>query len=220
MIRDNAPDYEPENVRNAVVMEYKLYRDNPYQYIASVLDKGQDHSLFKIPAYVQRRKIKDRAAVEFVRREYKPLLKRIKHLDFNLNLKNEKGLLKGPVKKAFQVFKHPCKSSFKDFAKSLYLTANNLVDFDLYQRINEDCDWFKNAPSGRTHIDHYINWAKSQDHNQPHFACIHIDDIHNPEEFFTYDSSDIDLLYKEAEDAKALLDRIPNDYHGSLTHDL
>ena len=43
----------------------------------------------------------------------------------------------------------------------------------------------------------YIEWANKHRDDGPHFACIHIDDIHNPEVFFTYDSEDLELIRKE-----------------------
>ena len=34
---------------------------------------------------------------------------------------------------------------------------NEIVDLDLYNRIGDELDGFKNAPSGRTHINHYFS---------------------------------------------------------------
>ena len=220
MIKDNDVEYDAHRVKRLVEAQYNEFVKSPKDYINEVLTKGQSHELFSIPAYVQHNKIKNREVVNEVRQEYKTLFKRIKRMDTCLNLKNAKGVMKGPTHKLRSLIAHPGKATLKEFVKSGYLAANVLTDFDLYQRIDVDCDWFKNAPSGRTHIDHYINWAKSLDNDTPHFACIHIDDIHNPEEFFTYDSDDIELLRTEKHNAEDLLDQINKDYHGSLTHDL
>lgn len=220
MIKDNDVEYDAQIVKKRVEVQYHEFLKTPKDYINDVLTKGKDHELFSIPAFVQHNKIKNREVVNYVRQEYKALFKRIKRMDTCLNLKNAKGLMKGPIHKLGGFIAHPGKATLKELAKSGYLAANVLTDFDLYQRIDEDCDWFKNAPSGRTHIDHYINWAKSQDNDAPHFACIHIDDIHNPEEFFTYDSDDIELLRTERRNIEELLEHISKDYYGSLTHDL
>lgn len=220
LIKSNDVKYNPEEVKKAVKAQYTEFKNNSKKYVESVLSEGQSHSIFSIQAYVQHNKIKDRTVPKKVKVEYMPLLKRIKHMDTHLNLKNTKGLMKGPINKFGSFIRHPGKATFKDFAKSVYLVVNEVADLDLYQRVVEDCDWFKNAPSGRTHIDHYIDWAKKQDKCQPYFACVHIDDIHNPEEFFTYDSDNMDLLREEKKNAEALLDEIPSSYQGSLTHDL
>ena len=108
----------------------------------------------------------------------------------------------------------------KNVAKSGLLSLNQIYDLDLYERTNEKYDSFKNAPSLRTHIDHYLNWRDQRKSEKPHFAVIHVDDIHNPEVFFTYDSEDVSLLKKERDEAMEILDQIPSDYSGSLSHDL
>lgn len=220
MIIDNAVTYNAVYVKNQVSDEKEQYNRDKKKYIQEVLSIGKKHRLFRIPAFEQNNKIKNRALIKSIQIELKPLLKRIQRLDTRLNLKNCKGLFLGPKKKLGELVKRRNRTAIKDFLKSCYLTVNQLIDIDLFDRINKDCDWFKNAPSGKTHIDHYIKWAKEHVDDGKHFACIHIDDIHNPEEFFTYDTEDISLIKEERKYAEELLDSIPKDYYGSLTHDL
>ena len=217
MIRDNAPDYDAAAVKVLVAEQRKLYREDPRGYIHEVLAQGTGHCLFKIPAYVQSGKITDRTAIPQIKTLFTPLFQRIRKMSVRLNRKNTKGLWKGPARKFGEFVKHPSMTSLKNLAKSMLLSANAIYDLDLFERL-DNCDWFKNAPSGKTHIDHYISWAKA--HKDAHFACIHIDDIHNPEVFFTYDSDDMALLRREEQAAQKLLDQIPENYSGSLTHDL
>ncbi len=220
MICNNASNYDASQVKNSVEKEYSQYKEQPDAYVDSVLKQGCAHTLFSIPAFIQDRKIKDRNVICKVQKEFRPLMRRIKLMNFRLNAKNCKGIMRGPIKKAGTLIKQPGKTTFKEFGKSGYLAANQLFDIDLYKRIEEGYECFKNAPSGRTHIDHYIRWATEHKEDGAHFACIHIDDIHNPEVFFTYDSSDMDLLKKECDEAKKLLAELPSDYYGSITHDL
>ena len=220
MIIKNAPLYDPNEVREKVSDEFALYNKDNEAYIKDVLLTGQAHRLFQIPAYIQNRKIQNRENTASIRAEMNPLFKRIKTMNVKLNLRNAKGIFKGPVRKLGQMLRHPNKHTYKDFLKSGYLVVNEIKDIDLFQRINEDCDCFKNAPSGRTHINHYLKWAEQHKDDGKHFACIHIDDIHNPEVFFTYDSEDMGLIREERQEAERLLDTIPKTYYGSLTHDL
>ena len=136
-----------------------------------------------------------------------------------LNLKNEEKVLKAPLTKCFEFLRSPNKKTLKEFARTTKICSNLIFDFALYERIKVDCDWFKNAPSGRTHIHHFINWAE-KNRDKPFFACIHVDDIHNPEEFFTYDTDNIELLKQEKESSEKVLSDIKGSYHGSITHDL
>ncbi len=220
LINGNDAEYKPQKVKEAVTSQYAAYLQDKKIYINDILTNGKSHPIFFIPAYVQHNKIKDRTILAKVKEEYRPLLKRIKRMNTRLNLQNTRGLANGTLHKFGNAISHPGKVTVKELTKSAYLMVNEILDLDLFQRINEDCDWFKNAPSGISHINHYIKWAKSQEKAQPHFACIHIDDIHNPEEFFTYDSENMDLLCKEKRDAEELLDKIPTSYHGNITHEL
>lgn len=219
LIRGNDRDYNPQVVYSQVENEYSQYNDNKLEYIYSVLRKGLNHPIYKIPAYVQNNKIKDRSKLNEITELFKPLLKDIRRLDLKLNVANNQGFTRGIFRKFKEFCKKPSKTSYKNFLKSLYIVANVLVDLDIYQRIGDNLDEFKNAPSAKMHIDHYIKWA-TRNNTEPHFACIHVDDIHNPEEFFTYDSEDLDLLKREKESAQDYLNHIRKDYKGSITHDL
>ena len=218
MIVDNVSGYDASAVCEAVTREYNNFLSDKRAYVIKLLEKGRAHTLYSIPAYVQNNKIKNRAKMKEIRSVVIPTLRRIRRMNKRLNLKNQRGIFKGPMRKFGAFIRHPSKTSFKNFLKSGYLSYNALFDSDLYERIKGDYDLFKNAPSARTHIDHYIDWAKKDNPNTPHFACIHVDDVHNPEVFFTYDSDDVELIRREIADAESLLDTIPKNLSGSITH--
>ena len=221
MIKSNASDYNTVMIKGLVQSEYDLFQENSINYINELLETGYDHRFFKIPSYRQNNKVKDKKVKTDVQDMYRPLLKKIRKLNMKLNFKNALfKILKAPIHKLIVFIKHPNKLNLKEFAKSVYLSFNYLFDLDLNDRISDSYDSFKNAPSARTHIQHYVNWAKQHANDGKHFACIHVDDIHNPEIFFTYDSDDKALLSKELKDAYNLLNEIPSDYYGSITHDL
>ena len=219
MIKNNSSSYDAKSIKTAVEREHACFYKNSKKYIVDIFKQGQKHPFFTIPTFHQFNKIKDPNTISAIKQTFRPLLKRIRSMNIKLNYKNN-NLLRGPFRKFLSMIKDPRVTTSKEFAKSVYLAINTLYDFDLYKRVDQNCDRFKNAKSGRTHIDHYINWAINQNPEQPYFACVHIDDIHNPEIFFSYDSPDIKLVQKEAHDAKKLLDEIPSDYRGSITHDL
>ncbi len=218
MISDNAQGYNPNAVRDDVIREKELYHNDKKQYLESLLIQGRAHSLFAIPAFEQRNKISDRAFIKQAQELYNPLIKTIAKKNFKLNLKNNKRKNVGFGKQLKRFIVSPSKRTLKDFLKCGYANANVLFDFDLKQRIDENYDYFKNAPSARTHFDHYLNWAEKN--TEPYFACIHVDDVHNPEIFFTYDSMNLALLQKEKEISEELVAQIGADYYGSITHDL
>ncbi len=218
MIRGNAAEYDPRAVKTEVLREKAIYEQDKKQYLEELFTLGRRHRLFSIPAYDQKTKIKDRKFTDQAREIFVPLVKKISKKNFRSNLKNNKRKTVGLGKQFGKCITSPSKRSLKDFLKCVYGVLNVLFDFDLKQRIAPDYDYFKNAPSARTHFDHYLNWCEQNTH--PYFACIHIDDIHNPEVFFTYDSTDADLLLSERKIAEELLSGMGKKYFGSVTHDL
>ena len=121
---------------------------------------------------------------------------------------------------SFFKFLHHPSSNKKDFLKAAYYSINHLVDFDLSERGDKNYDWFKNAPSARTHLDHFFKWADEYQLDNPFFACVHVDDVHNPEVFLTYDAEDESIYNEEVALVKHALNNLPKGSKGSVTHDL
>ena len=222
MIKGNASTYDSKLVREKVNDEINLYKNNKRGYVEDLLNQGTSHNFFKIMVYNQDLKISDRSIVEKNREVMMPTFRKIRKLSIRLNLKNAFGkIIKIPYRKFITFIKNPNIEYAKDFVRSILNFYNYILDDDLYDRVSNDYDSFKNAPSAMTHINHYIEWAKKhKGDDKPHFACIHVDDIHNPEEFFTYDSDDISLIEREMKEANEILDNLPKDYYGNITHDL
>lgn len=220
MIYGNASNYDAKEIGFKVEAEYEAFLCDKKAYVNALLTQKTSHPLFLISAFFQNKKIKNRDAVKLVQCEMHPLFLEIKKMNRGLNLKNCKGVFKGPLRKLCEFVRRPNINTLKNFAKSIILVRNVFTDVDLFERIADNYDSFKNAPSVKSHIDHYINWENNRDKSKPSFSCIHVDDIHNPEMFFTYDSEDINLIKREISDAKDVIDKIPSTYYGNITHDL
>lgn len=220
LIIDNCLDYSPEEVLQQVTNEFEKYCKDKEEYIFELLREKTNHRLFKIKTYKQDNKIKDKAFIPKVQEKYYAFFEELQRRNVSLNRKNCKGAFKGSWRKLGELIKHPSILSLKNYAKSLKLALNVYKDADLFERIADDYETFKNAPSIKKHIDHYINWETGREKRCPSFACIHVDDIHNAEMFFTYDTTDMDLIDCEFEDAKDVVEHLPKDYYGNITHDL
>lgn len=220
MIATNSISYDIDKKMKEVLLEVEKYEKDKKAYAISIFNSGTKHMIFKIGGFKQDNKAKKRDNVNLISRDLNKLAKRIKKMDYDLNKRNCKGYKQGPRNKLKEFFKHPSIYNLKNYAKAWLGARNVLHDLDLDERVNKHYDSFKDGPSFRTHIDTFSKWVKSYNKKEPYFAILHVDDIHNPEEFFTYDSDDRELLAKEIKDANDLLDEIPEDYYGSLTHDL
>lgn len=220
IIQENSENYDADAIKKELEKEHSLYLENKKEYIIGVMIQGPNHSFLKIQPFTQGLKIKEREDMKSMIGLFKPIIKEVRRKLFKLNIKNNRdGLFSGVFKKFKDLLKKPNNRNFKDFLKSIFLVVNVLYDIDLKKRESDNYDRFKNAPSAKTHIDHYVSWAEKNKCNK-HFACIHVDDIHNPEVFFTYDSNERTIFEKECDIAREVLDNLPSDYKGSITHDL
>lgn len=220
MIYGNAGDYDAGGVKKLVIAEQNLFNSDEKAYINDVLVEGLGHKLFNIPAYNQTTKIKDRDYVEKNSKTLKTLYQSIWWKNLRRNIKSFPSLLIVIFRSFFKYVKKPTSSNKKDFLKAAYYSLNHLIDFDLKERNNKNYDWFKNAPSARTHLDHFFKWADNYHSKKPFFACVHVDDVHNPEVFLSYDFEDNVVLQEEVSVAKHTLSRLPSHSKGSVTHDL
>ena len=220
IIIDNSLNYDAENVLKQVEEQYHSYLKDKRSYIISIFEQKTSHPFFKISQYAQDNKIKNKEFIKLFQEKYRGFFERIGKTNKRLNKKNCKHKFAGVRKKLGYFITHPSKSSLKDFAKAILIWKEIYKDSDLFDRIADNYETFKNAPSFKKHIDHYINWERSRTSNSPSFSCIHVDDIHNPEMFFTYDTEDMSLIDEEMNDAEDVLNNLPEKYYGNITHDL
>lgn len=220
MIQGNAGDYDAANIREEVLAEQKRFNKDEIDYINEVLSLGQSHKLFKIKPYDQVTKIRNRKFAIDNSNRYKSLFRKIWIKNIMRNMGSIPQLTSFIFKKFGCYISKPTPDNKKDFLKAAYYSLNHLLDFDLFTRGNKNYDSFKNAPSARTHIDHFIKWADERTDDSPFFACVHVDDVHNPEVFFTYDTEDESVLSEEMQIAECTLKNLPKGSKGSITHDL
>lgn len=219
MIYGNAGDYKVDEVKKLVLTEQEFFNVDEVAYIDEVLTDGLEHRLFKIAPYSQITKIKNRSFAEQNSIKLKPLYRAIRKKNLWRNISSVPSLLGTTMWSFFKFLHHPS-SKKKDFLKAAYYSINHLVDFDLSERGDKNYDWFKNAPSARTHLDHFFKWADEYQSDKPFFACVHVDDVHNPEVFLTYDAEDESILNEEVALVKHALNNLPKGSKGSVTHDL
>lgn len=220
MIQGNAGDYDAEGVKEEVLSQQKLFQDSPKLYINDVLQQGRSHKLFNIKAYDQVTKIKDRTITEKNCRKVKALFKDIWWKNIRRNISSLPVLISIIFKSFLSFVVNPTHDNKKDFLKAAYYSLNHLLDFDLRSRARNDYDSFKNAPSARTHLDHFFKWADDYKSDKPFFACVHVDDVHNPEVFLTYDTEDESVFDNDISLAKNTIANLPKGSKGSVTHDL
>ena len=220
LVWKNSKNYDIATAHKLLNEELKNYNYDKIGYITNLLTIGKAHSLFKIPDCVQNYKVKEQSTKDFVKKRFRPIFKRIQKLHISRNLFNNKRNWKTIGYLLITFIKSPNHINFKNILNGGYILVNSVIDLDLWQRIKENYDTFKNAPSAITHINHFINWLKKHDNVKPYFACLHVDDIHNPEMFFSYDSDDINLIERQAQKIESYINALPTNYKGSITHDL
>ncbi len=172
IIIDNTLNYDAEEVLKQVNEQYTTFKKDQKNYIVSIFEQKANHPLFKICKYNQNNKIKNKNFIKQFQEKYRRLFERIDKTHKKLNKKNCKHKFRGVMRKLGYLMTHPNKTSLKDFAKAILIWKEIYKDSDLFDRIADNYETFKNAPSFKKHIDHYIKWEKSRTSNAPSFSCI------------------------------------------------
>lgn len=192
------------------------YEQNKRGYIDALLSHEND-SIFHFRKFEQSRKADPQTKTYFIR-ESKRLHRKIGRMYLKHNVCNKSlKVLTNSLKKLIRNFN---KSGIRDFLISSYSILNSKIDLDLKYRFQKTYDRFKSANSLNTRLNHFLNWHEQYKDGKPYFAYIHVDDIHSPEMFFSYDSDDKTLLQNEIYQAEELLNRLPKNHKGNLVYEL
>lgn len=216
-IENNYKNYDLQSIYEEILSESKKYFQGKKEYIISFFMSSK-HNIFKIKNIVENNKIKSDEYREFFCKETKQVYNRIKKTYRKLNKKNNKYNYKEMFGLAKKFIFHPNKSNLKKFGISFLGYRNIYKKRDLKDRFNYNYDAFKNAPSILSHVNHFLDWEKNID--EKYFAYIHVDDIHNPEIFLTYDIEDKDLLHTEIDDINEVLSSFDSNKAGNICYDL
>ena len=212
MLNDNVNKSNIDNDLISLNKEYNLFLKDKVTYLKELFTLKEGHRLFKIDNYQMIDKIHDDNIRKNVISRYRDTFKRIAKLDFKKNLLNNKY----PYRKTFKAL---FKGKF-DIVKGLMAGyKNSLIDKDLYERINNHYDLFKIQRSFYTVSQEFFKWLDNNK-NSKWISYIHVDDAHFPEQIFTYDTKDINVVDGDFKRINQYLDKIPKEYKGSITYDL
>lgn len=221
LIRETSSNFNAEKALSMLLIEIDAYYSNNIKYIHDLFEQGEKHILFTIPTMVMNEKIKNRDFLNATSVRYKNIIRKIWYKNFKLNFKNN--FLK---KETILEFRRTIKEGFKSknfnlFLRYCFAWYTLLFDPDLKKRITPNYDYFKTSPDIDKHFEQFINWRKNiKNDDNPYFACLHVEGMHNPEVFFSHDSEDRDLLDKQFNKAKKYVQQLSKDYKGSVTYDL
>lgn len=197
---------------NNLKKEYNIFLKNKKKYLQSIFVQNNEHNLFKIKTYKMTDKVHNDKVRKVVMNNYKNVFDKINKLT---------------IKKNIVYNKFPFKKMSKSILNRDFLTVkgllggykNSLFDKDLYQRIDSHYDLFKNQRSFYTVSQELYKWIDNNK-NIPFMAYVHIDDAHYNENFFTYDTDNLDIINEDFIRIKDYLNNIPKRYKGSITYDL
>ncbi|GEM_PF-531002 len=221
LIIDTSANFEAEKAIDLLLIEIDKYSVNKKNYINNLFVEGEDHILFSIPTMKMNEKVKNRDFLKETSVKYKNTIKKIWYKNLKMNLKNN-FFKKETVLEFWRILKEGFRNkNFNFLLRYCFAWYTLLFDPDLKSRISPDYDYFKISPDIDKHFEQFINWrVNNKDNNNPYFACLHVEGMHNPEVFFSHDSEDRKLLDKQFDKANNFVQSLPRDYKGSITYDL
>lgn len=217
LIRDNLErlydEAYVEKQYEKVLNQKEKYFCNKKAYIEELLEQGKSHDLFEIGVLDQNVKVSAETKKWLVE-NCKNIFDRINSVNKKHNFVLGKINWNGVFADAIDAVKgHKLDKLKGNFA----YFKNGVFDSDLKERLYES-DSFKAAPSLYSHINHFKKELAKRNQETPFFSCIHVDDIHNPEIFFTYDTDDIEMLREEFKDIENVLDIYEEGMSGAVSY--
>lgn len=191
--------------------EISKFNNDKSKYLDELLENLDGSPLNDIKKYNPTKEVIDIKIKKEIINRYKKTFKKIKRKQFYYNFKN----VKFPLKKVLDSLKE------KDILKAkgiLVSYKNLLIDKDIMDRISINYEKMNLWPSFRKIAEHSLSYYETE--KSPHMHYIHIDETHYPENFFTHDTNDFEILDKEFNKINDFLDNMPKDYKGTITKDL
>lgn len=205
---------------NLLMVERKKYIANKNQYIVQLLEQQKEHVLFTVGVLEQSIKVSDTTR-NWIKENYKETFQQIYRLNKKSNFKLNKINWSSIWFDFIETLRRRGSDQYEDCLKhlkgNLAYWRNSIYDRDLMDRVFNS-DSFKASPSLDSHIKHFEQKLVERDNKSPFFSCIHVDDLHDPEIFYTYDTDDLDVLKKELDDIKKVIKELPNDLTGSYSY--
>ena len=182
------------------------------KYLKNLFEQGINHKIFSINDQKFTDKINNEEFRTWFVSNYKKTFDKIKRAQFKKNIRNARL----PFKKMFKNINN------YGIVKGLFAGYKNLlIDQDLYDRIDSKFDLFKAQRSFRTVADLTIDWIKKQKNKKkPWMAYVHVDDCHYPENFFTYDTDNKNIIREEFNRINNYIDTLSPKYCGTIASDL
>lgn len=221
LIINNLKEYDVQGIIKQVQKEYSDFLQNSVEYLNQLFEKKKTHNLFKIPTLDQIHKINDNKFKERVIDTYNSFFEVLAEKQSKTDVKWNDEVIKVFLEACKTACYVPSKENFKKPLQFLNYVRNRRKKDLVKERIGENYDAYKAAPSVQKHMEHFFWWYNQKhDKNKNYLAYIHVDDIHNPEMFFSYDSDDFDMVSYELNCAKEYVEKLPDQYTGSITYDL
>lgn len=214
MIKNRNVDFDINKVLSLVKKQIELYNDDKIGYIIDILKKGDKHLFFNIPFFYQKDFESSPELTNIFEDDLKKVTKTIRRKNLFGNFLYNKDLF-------FSIIKTTKSFIFRD--KEDFDNRKLIIYNMLYcgrGKFGTDAKSLKAQPSFFSHICSFLNWLDNRNNSNPFFACIHVDDIHYPEMYFTYDSNNEKLLNSEVKDINHYLNKKTINRKGFLSEDL
>ncbi|MEG1996429.1 MAG: sulfatase-like hydrolase/transferase, partial [Oscillospiraceae bacterium] len=197
-----------------------IYFSDKKSYINDFLNQGYDHILLRLPSFMLDKKVTNPEAIDFITTQFHDFAKESYKFNQKQNLKYNHISIPFCFKLLAKMIKSPTKANLKLFARYLLNYKESIFDSDMMSRFEKDYYNMKNGMSITSHYNLFLDWYDNvYDKNSPFAAFFTIDDIHNNEMFFSYDSNDVDVLKQELKQLQEFKKTLPKQYKGSISYD-
>ena len=218
LISKNLEYYDAQSSLDIVKDEYTNFLVDKRKYAELLLRIGKANKLFSVPLTNQI-KVKDACWKNNFIKNHRKFFEKTYKINKKMNLINNRISLKQIRNIILNDNSDECEGKSKQILRYMNNYKKSILAKDIMDRIGDEYDEFKPSPSLYSHLEHFKQWQNKRNTDKPFMAYIHVDDIHTPANFFSYDIEDDKILDEEFDALNKFLDNIPSNYKGSIVYD-
>lgn len=213
LIRDCMEDYNLKKNRELLRKQIKDFEEDPCKYIVTLFEYEQKHPLFLIETVEMSKMIRN-SIIENAFNCVPNIERKYKKTQLSRNIKNNRYSI---LKQCGDICKFIKSGNKYDLGKTfnyykLLLESRNMT-------ICKKQNHYKLLRSTKTILDDLAN-VMTVETSKPKFVFVHTEDTHYFSTFFSYDSSNSEVISSELRDAEEYIDNVGENYKGNLMYDL
>lgn len=213
LIKHAIGDFDISASLKTLKAEKVKFEKNRFGYLEDLLLSQQDHILWNLDQIDTESNIDRHFIKEKIYKKYRRLFNRIKIQNLTSNLIHNRPSFRKSLSGLIKVVKNRDKKDARYFLNFLHC----IFAPSKMMRLSMKPGW-QRLPSASTQLNFAAEILKERKSDKPFYLSVHVLDPHELLNFYSYDSSDENLISEEMSVIESFLDECGGNFRGSLPY--